>query len=188
MVEVDVVVKKEQIKTEVEEVEERLEVNNKIVEVKQTVNVKEEVEDDVVNDLNDDKKVKLIALEVKQELAENESFQGLVKHDSIVTTLEYDEQEWEDDFSDEEQVDARQLYPRKGGLEDREEAKDQEEQEELKEEFNEKVVKSIEIMEVSCFNNLQAERGERKEDNVQSDVLRCSTCRRFFTSRKALAR
>merc|ERR1712192_83403 len=86
----------------------------------------------------------------------------------------------EEASSDDEQVDARLLYPRR----DAEEISEEEGDEEVEGKFEEAVVKSIVIMEASCFGQMEDEEWEDGKDKR----LNCEKCNRQFSSRKWLAR
>ena len=93
-----------------------------------------------------------------------------------------DDKEDEEPSSDEEQIDARQLYPRRAA----EETSEEEDGEEVPEKFEKAVVKSIEIMEASCFGQMDEEEEERKDGKDKR--LDCKKCSRQFSSRRWLAR
>ena len=92
-----------------------------------------------------------------------------------------DGKEDEEASSDDEQIDARLLYPRRGA----EETSD-EDDELVEEKFEEAMVKSVEIMEASCFGQMEGEEEEWKDGKDRR--LSCKTCSRQFPSRRWLAR
>ena len=88
-----------------------------------------------------------------------------------------EDKEEEEVSGDDEQVDARLLYPRRAPEETSEEEDD-----EAEGKLEEAVVKSIEIMEASCFGQMESwEDGKDKR-------LNCERCGRQFASRSWLAR
>ena len=112
--------------------------------------------------------------EVKEELID------LNNADQAKESRDVDNKEDEEASSDDEQVDARLLYPRR----DAEEISEEEEDEEVEGKFEDAVVKSIEIMEASCFGQMEDEEWEDGKDKR----LNCEKCNRQFSSRKWLAR
>ena len=91
-----------------------------------------------------------------------------------------DDKEDEEPSSDEEQIDARQLYPRRAA----EETSEEEDGEEVPEKFEKAVVKSIEIMEASCFGQME----DKEWEDGKYKRLNCEKCNRQFSSRRWLAR
>ena len=115
--------------------------------------------------------------EVKEELVDfNNGEQEEKPRD--VDDKEDDEEASSDD--DDEQVDARLLYPRHAAGEISEEDEDKE----VEGKFEEAVVKSIEIMEASCFGQMEDKVWEDGKDKR----LNCEKCNRQFSSRRWLAR
>ena len=90
-----------------------------------------------------------------------------------------EDKEEEEVSGDDEQVDARLLYPRRAPEETSEE-----EDEEAEGKLEEAVVKSIEIMEASCFGQMEEQCWEDGKDKR----LNCERCGRQFASRSWLAR
>ena len=88
----------------------------------------------------------------------------------------------EEASSDDEQIDARLLYPRRGA----EETSEEETDELVEEKFEEAMVKSIEIMEASCFGQMEVDEEEWKDGKDKR--LSCEKCSRQFPSRRWLAR
>ena len=98
--------------------------------------------------------------------------------------LENSESEDED-----EQVDARKLYPRRqiGNGNDHLDLEEGSSIEEEHVQFSQKVINSIEIMEKSCFGNLSVEITETKA-SVSSYQSICKNCQKRFSTKRDFAR
>ena len=137
--------------------------------------VKEEVE---TNGLKYNGFLNCSDFEAKEELVD------LNKPDQDEKPRDVDDKEDDEASSDDEQVDARLLYPRRAPEEISEEDEEDEEDEEVEVKLEEAVVKSIEIMEASCFGQMEDKEWEDGKDKR----LNCEKCNRQFSSRRWLAR
>ena len=202
LVEVDILIKVEEVKQEVQEEEVEVKQDDVEVEDKQPclekVEVKEEIMVGVKCEVMEMKIEVGGEIEVKEEVIGVEDERVVVKNELFEDSPDEDEEA----FSDEEQVDARKLYPRRRTDGDEEGEEEEEGKEEMEEEFQDKVVKSIEIMEVSCFGHMDNEEegdgeeewrgsqmeGKKEERMRREERLGCRACRRHFTHRRGLAR
>ena len=127
--------------------------------------------------------IKADEIDVKEEVVEK--YDEFVNCSDIeVNKAEEEERGREDEevSGDDESTDARLLYPRRGA----EETSEEEDGEEASEMFEEAVVKSIEIMEASCFGQMDEEDEEWKDGKEKR--LNCKNCNRQFPSKRRLAR
>lgn len=102
--------------------------------------------------------------------------------------LSFDDDLDDSESNDDEQVDARKLYPRRqiGNGNDHLDLEEKT-MENGDERFPEKVIKSIEIMEKSCFGN-QTSKELANKLRIPSFVIECTNCEKTFSSKKDFAR